>query len=114
MNTHLIRLLLASALGLAAGAATAQTVTGADPSLGQLLYSTHCVGCHTEQMHWRDNRVVTDWGTLVAQVRRWQDRASLQWSNTEVTEVARHLNDTIYHYPQLGDRISLARSPARQ
>ena len=26
-------------------------------SRGELLYSTHCIACHTSQMHWRDKKV---------------------------------------------------------
>jgi hypothetical protein len=71
-----------------------------EPTRGRLLYETHCIACHTSQMHWRDKRVVGDWVALVAQVRRWQERANLQWSEADVLEVARHLNATIYRLPQ--------------
>jgi mono/diheme cytochrome c family protein len=76
---------------------------------GQLLYATHCIECHSTQMHWRDARQALDWASLKAQVRRWQGNAALGWSDADIAEVARHLNDTIYHYPQTSDRLSLAR-----
>ena len=38
-------------------------------------------------------------------VRRWQARALLNWSEGDIVEVTRHLNDTIYHFPQGGDRV---------
>lgn len=79
-------------------------------SKGELLYTTHCVTCHTTQMHWRDERKATDWSSLKAEVRRWQGTAGLTWSDEDVTEVARHLNDTIYKYPQTGNRLSQAGS----
>ena len=78
------------------------------PSRGQLLYTTHCIACHTTQMHWRDERRAVDWETLKGQVRRWQGNAGLQWADADIVEVARHLNDTIYHYPQTADRVSAA------
>jgi hypothetical protein len=81
-------------------------------SRGQLLYSTHCISCHTSQVHWRDDKIAQDWNSLKAQVRRWQGNASLQWTEADITEVSRHLNDTIYHYPQTGDRVSLGRMRA--
>jgi hypothetical protein len=54
-----------------------------------------------------------DWESLKAQVRRWQGVANLQWSDDDVVQVARYLNDTIYRYPQTSDRVSplLSRSP---
>lgn len=84
---------LAAAL-LCSAAAPAQT-----PTRGELLYGTHCITCHTAQMHWRDRRAATDWATLRLQVRRWQGAASLGWSDDDIDEVARYLNDTVYRYP---------------
>lgn len=71
---------------------------GAEPSRGRLLYETHCIACHNSQMHWRDQRLARDWAGLLAQVRGWQARAELGWSDGDITEVARHLNDTIYRF----------------
>lgn len=92
--------LAASLLAMAAGPAMSQGA--GTPSRGELLYATHCVACHNSQIHWRDARLATDWPSLVAQVRRWQDRALLQWSDEDVQAVAAHLNERIYRYPQPG------------
>lgn len=73
---------------------------GAAPSRGQLLYGNHCVECHTTQMHWRDQRLARDWGTLKAQVRRFQGIAGLNWSEDDVDAVTRYLNETIYRFPE--------------
>jgi mono/diheme cytochrome c family protein len=67
-------------------------------SRGELLYSTHCGACHTAQMHWRAGRAVTDWTSLTTEVRKWQIVASLAWGEDDVLEVARYLNDSIYHF----------------
>ena len=66
---------------------------------GGLLYTTHCVACHTTQMHWRNDRLAIDWDSLKFQVRRWQSNASLAWNEADITEVSRYLNETIYRYP---------------
>ena len=81
----------------------------APPSVtrGELLYSTHCVTCHTTQMHWRNDRQAFDWDSLKFQVRRWQGNAGLAWNEADIAEVSRYLNETIYHYPQLNDRVGL-------
>jgi mono/diheme cytochrome c family protein len=71
-----------------------------EPTRGALLYETHCVACHDSQRHWRDQRLARDWPSLLAQVREWQARAILHWSNADIVEVARHLNDTIYRFPR--------------
>lgn len=92
-----MRSLLVLLLALA-GAASAHA-QGASPGRGQLLYSTHCVECHTTQMHWREQRLARDWGSLKEQVRRFQGIARLGWSEDDIDAVARHLNDTIYRFP---------------
>jgi mono/diheme cytochrome c family protein len=91
---------LLCALLIASTYAVAQPVPA--PSRGQLLYSNHCIACHTTQMHWRDGRLAYDWGSLTMQVRRWQGHAGLQWGDADVLEVTRYLNGTIYHFPELG------------
>ena len=100
------QLLLIAALACASAQAHAQTPPAA--TRGQLLYTTHCISCHTTQMHWRNERQANDWESLKAQVRRWQGFAGLQWGDADIAEVARHLNDTIYHFPQTADRLSMA------
>jgi mono/diheme cytochrome c family protein len=67
-------------------------------SRGELLYTTHCIACHTTQMHWRDNRLAKDWNGLAAQVRRWQGTALLNWSEPDILEVTRYLNESIYRF----------------
>ena len=66
-HRHPLRRVLVLALAAAAlaGPAAAQ-------NRGELLYTTHCIACHSTQMHWRDQKLVTDWPSLKAQVRRWQ------------------------------------------
>ena len=80
-------------------------------SRGGLLYSTHCIGCHTTEMHWRNNRQAYDWDSLKVQVRRWQNNAGLQWGEADISEVSRHLNESIYRYPTPADRVGLISPP---
>lgn len=75
------------------------------PTRGELLYTTHCIACHNSQMHWREQRLATDWPSLRAQVRRWQGVANLGWSDDDILEVSRHLNDRIYRFPVRGDKV---------
>jgi hypothetical protein len=79
-----------------------QAQTAPSPTRGQLLYATHCVVCHDTQKHWRENRIVRDWNGLVGQVRQWQGTLQLQWTDADISEVARHLNDRFYRLPQPG------------
>ncbi len=81
-----------------AAALPAAAQTAADTARGALLYETHCIACHTTQMHWRDNRVARDWAGVLAQVRRWQGNNSLGWSDADIEAVARHLNQRYYRY----------------
>ena len=106
MNHHIARSLLLVATLLGGLPGHAQPTPS--PSRGQLLYTTHCIGCHTTQMHWRDGRKAQNWDTLKLQVRRWQGNEGLLWNEADIAEVARHLNESIYHFPQTADRVSLA------
>ena len=65
---------------------------------GQLLYATHCIACHTAQIHWREQKLAKDWEGLVEQVKRWQYIGGLGWSEDEVKDVAYHLDTLFYHY----------------
>jgi mono/diheme cytochrome c family protein len=94
-----IRTPLAAALLFAALPLHAQSPAVAAPSRGELLYATHCIACHTTQVHWRDRRLVLDYPSLVAQVVRWQGNTGLGWTGEEVREVARYLDATFYHLP---------------
>jgi hypothetical protein len=76
-----------------AGTACAQV-----QSRGELLYSTHCISCHTSEIHWRDKKAATDWASLRFEVRRWQGTAGLGWSDGDIDDVTRYLNESIYRY----------------
>lgn len=91
------------------------TVTGADGDggRGEMLYSNHCIACHTTQVHWREKRLATDWTTLEKQVRRWQRNTGLSWTDEDVASVARHLNNLYYHFPTPGqDKAISLTTPA--
>ena len=70
-----------------------------DATRVELLYSTHCIACHSAQVHWRDKKLATDWTSLQLEVRRWQGVLGLGWSNGDIAEVARYLNALYYRYP---------------
>ena len=97
----------AATLVFAVAAAWAQTAPVV-PSRGELLYDTHCKACHTTRLHWRDRRQATDWESLKQWVDRWQRQLRLEWSDADVAEVARYLNERYYHHPQGSDRSAAA------
>ncbi len=72
-----------------------------ESSRGELLYSTHCVACHSAEVHWRDKKLVTDQASLEAEVRRWQRVLELGWRGDDIEEVAQYLNARYYHYPPM-------------
>ena len=104
MNASL-RLATAASTLLFAAACQAQQ-QGAVPSRGQLLYETHCIACHTTQMHWRDQKAAKDWPGLRRMVRRWQGELQLRWTDGDIDEVARHLNRRYYRYPEPGPAMT--------
>ena len=65
---------------------------------GGLLYSTHCSACHTSTIHWREQKLATDWVSLKAQVKRWQRYTKLRWSEEEIVDVTSYLNTYYYNF----------------
>lgn len=67
-------------------------------SRGELLYSTHCIACHSTQVHWREKKLVTNWESLQSEVQRWHETLMLKWNKNDNKEVAQYLNTLYYHY----------------
>ena len=88
--------LLIACIGGAISVAAQPTPSG---SRGELLYATHCIGCHSTEVNWRDRRLATDWTSLKAQVFRWQSNTGLGWPDDDVVAVTRYLNDLYYRFP---------------
>jgi mono/diheme cytochrome c family protein len=93
------RSILALLLVLFGNSAAAEVPPTRDATRAELLYSTHCIACHSAQVHWRDKKLVTDWASLQSEVRRWQEVSGLGWSKEDIAEVARYLNALYYRYP---------------
>jgi len=93
------RLILALLFVLLEHPADAEVQPARDATRGELLYSTHCIACHSTQVHWREKKLVTDWAGLQSEVRRWQGVSGLGWSNEDIAAVARYLNTLHYRYP---------------
>lgn len=93
------RSILAVLFVLSANPANAQAQPVRDATRGELLYSTHCIACHSDQVHWRDKKLARNWTSLQAEVRRWQQVSALGWGDDDIAEVARYLNALFYHYP---------------
>jgi len=68
-------------------------------SRGELLYTTHCVSCHTTQVHWRDKKLATDWPSLRQQVQRWASNIGMNWTDDDIAAVTRYLNTHYYRFP---------------
>jgi len=96
--------LFAAFAAAAAASAFAQARPGPGPTRGQLLYNTHCIECHSVQIHWRDTHKAQDWGSLVKWVAYWQATLDLDWPRGDITAVARHLNENIYGFAMPSDQ----------
>jgi mono/diheme cytochrome c family protein len=100
-------------LALSASGGRAQAPPSPTPTRAQLLYDTHCIACHSAQMHWRDKKLATDWPSLKALVRRWQATAGQFWSEADIVEVARYLNQAYYRFAQTSDVVGSLTPVAR-
>jgi mono/diheme cytochrome c family protein len=107
-------MLLMVACALSGANAAAQSTVPRDPQRGELLYSTHCIACHTAQLHWRDRKLATDWASLKREVRRFQDLSALGWNDDDVTVVTRYLNRLYYNFPSTNGKELTQTAPPRQ
>jgi mono/diheme cytochrome c family protein len=71
----------------------------ADMARGRALYQSSCDGCHSQNIHWRNKRLVSSWATLVNEVTRWQRNAGQRWEPSDISNVAAYLNDRFYRLP---------------
>jgi cytochrome c2 len=97
-----LQTLLASLLMVFGSISFAQSLNRRDATRGELLYRTHCIACHSTEVHWRTKKLVTGPANLQSEVRRWQLSSGLQWSDSDVLAVAGYLNEVYYHFSDFG------------
>jgi mono/diheme cytochrome c family protein len=95
---NLVKFRLRCALAFTGVVVLSPAVCWSDEKDGQLLYETHCITCHNEQVHWRQNRLVKDWTTLRTQVERWQGNIGQRWTRGQISDVAKYLNQMFYKF----------------
>ena len=71
-----------------------------DKPRGQLLYETHCDVCHNTSVHNRNPRKADSIGKIKYFVTRWSNELKLNWSSSDINEVAQYLNSKYYKYTQ--------------
>ncbi len=72
------------------------TAHGADIQRGRLLYENHCVECHDDRAHYRNNRRANSLGEVHQWVIRWSTHLKLDWSGDERNDVAEYLYQRYY------------------
>ena len=67
-----------------------------DSERGQLLYENHCTTCHESAIHIRAHRLVRTPKEVEHQVRRWAAEIDMGWSEREIADVVRYVQETFY------------------
>lgn len=67
---------------------------------GQLLYETHCSACHEQSVHSRNPRKAESVDKIKYFVTRWSTELKLNWSSSDIDEVAKYLNSKYYNFEQ--------------
>jgi len=65
---------------------------------GQLLYETHCGACHESSVHSRNPRKATSKDEIKKWVTRWSTELKLNWSSSDINDVAGFVNNRYYHF----------------
>jgi mono/diheme cytochrome c family protein len=76
----------------------APALPAADLVRGKALYENHCIGCHNDTVHKRDQHKAASYADIERFVLRWARETGLKWSDEERADVAAYLNDTYYKY----------------
>ncbi|HHJ18593.1 MAG TPA: cytochrome c [Gammaproteobacteria bacterium] len=78
-----------------------------DAANGKALHDKNCVSCHTNMtggdgsvLYTRKDHRVTSPASLEAQVRRCESNLQLKWFDSDILDVAEHLNQTYYKFPK--------------
>lgn len=102
---NLVALVLITSLsGLFTGTVSADSrqlkSSNIDKPRGQLLYETHCIACHDNSVHNRNPRKADSVGKIKYWVTRWSTELKLNWSSSDIDEVAKYLNSKYYKFEE--------------
>jgi len=67
-------------------------------SRGQLLYENHCTTCHDSGVSIREHRKASSFKDIHDWTYRWSQHLNLEWTKTELNDVAEFLNQRFYHF----------------
>ncbi|MFK7815063.1 MAG: cytochrome c [Gammaproteobacteria bacterium] len=72
---------------------------------GATLHAENCIACHAAMtggdgsvLYTRDDRNVMSMGSLGNQVNRCQSSLDLNWTNDQINNVQKYLNETFYKF----------------
>ena len=65
---------------------------------GQALYENHCKSCHEDWAHTRDGSRIFNQSELRNRVAAWSIHSGLGWSDEEIDDVTRFLNQQYYNF----------------
>lgn len=63
------------------------------------LHQQSCMRCHGTEVYTRDNRMMTSYAMLQAQVARCEVPAGAGWNQTQIQSVVDYLNTHFYKFP---------------
>lgn len=70
-----------------------------DPLNGQKLFeASSCLNCHGSEVFTRNDRKVSDYAGLEAQVRRCDANLSTNWFDDQILDVVEYLNTNFYQF----------------
>lgn len=67
---------------------------------GEALYQNHCKVCHETMLHDRDDRRARTIEDIRKWTRTWSFHTELDWSESEVNDVADYLNRRFYKFSE--------------
>ena len=84
--------------GLAAQGAQAASMLPGDAAKGKKLVETGCASCHGPEVYTRKDRKVKSVEGLMGQVGKCNANLARNYSNAQLNDVVKHLNDAYYKF----------------
>jgi hypothetical protein len=71
----------------------------ASEAVGKQLHDTHCQQCHDNTIYTRKNSIIHGFSELQARVEFCESANNKNWSEKQINEVVKYLNNTFYKFP---------------
>lgn len=71
----------------------------ASDAVGKQLIDSQCQQCHDNSIYTRKNSIIQSLPELMARVEFCENANNKKWTDTQIEQVVKYLNNSFYKYP---------------